>query len=272
MATQCTSTRLAASIALLLSLLLGSTLVHSETLTIATGDWPPYVSPQLKHYGVTARIVKEAFEMSGDKVVFQFFPWKRAMLMSEKGLLDGTFPWSHKPEWATHHYYSQAIDENGYVFFYLKSRRFNWQTLKDLRNLTIGGTNSYNYGKEFLDTSKNGIYSIEWIHSDELNWHKLMAGRIDLFPNDVAVGYAQLYDLFPSEQVNKITHHPLPLKPLTNLHILFSKADPEALERQQRFDIALQQLKESGKYEQYHRESREGKYRLVSKEIQEQGL
>ncbi|OZG75515.1 amino acid ABC transporter substrate-binding protein [Hahella sp. CCB-MM4] len=256
----------------LLSFFLSALPAKAETLTIATGDWPPYISPQLKHYGVTARIVREAFETAGDEVVFQFFPWKRTILMSEQGLVDGSFAWSHKPEREAHHLYSNAIGEYGYVFFHLKSKPFEWQKLKDLRGLTIGGTNSYNYGAEFVTAAERGEFKIEWVHSDELNWRKLLAGRIDIFPSDVEAGYAQLRDIFPSEKANKITHNPHPLKPLTTMHMLFSKLKPESPERLKRFNRGLKQLKDSGKYTQYLKESREGLYRLVSEEVLEEGL
>ncbi|MBU6953063.1 ABC transporter substrate-binding protein [Hahella sp. HN01] len=260
------------ALAALYSLFLIAAPVASETLTVATGDWPPYVSPQLKHYGVTARIVKEAFEAAGDKVVFQFFPWKRTLLMSEEGLADASFPWSHKPEREAHHYYSDSIGRYGYVFFHLKTTSFEWRELSDLRSLKVGGTNSYNYGEDFVSASKDGLFEIEWVHSDELNWRKLLAGRLDIFPSDVEAGYAELRDLFPAEQANRVTHHPHPLKPLTTMHLLFSMEKPESVERLKRFNAGLQQLHAEGKIEQYLRESREGQYRLVSEEVREEGL
>ena len=40
-----------------------------ETIRIAIGEWPPYTSKELKHYGVVSRIVAETFALEGVKVV-----------------------------------------------------------------------------------------------------------------------------------------------------------------------------------------------------------
>ncbi|MDX1757524.1 MAG: transporter substrate-binding domain-containing protein [Marinobacter sp.] len=241
--------------------------VRAETLVVATGEWPPYVSPQLKHYGVTARIVREAFELAGYDVEFQFYPWARVILMSEQGLVDASFPWSHKPEREKHHLYSDAIGEYGYVFFHLKSTPFDWDSLDDLRGWVIGATRSYNYGAEFLAGAESGRYEVDWATSDKLNWRKLFAGRIDVFPNDLDAGFASLNDLFPPEDVERVAYHPVPLKTMTSMHLLFSKQHPQSADRLQRFNAGLRQLIEEGKLERYWQESRQGLYDLVSDEV-----
>ncbi|MGI0115826.1 substrate-binding periplasmic protein [Zooshikella sp. RANM57] len=258
--------------AVLVLLMIMPVSVLAETLVIATGDWPPYVSTQLKYYGVTARIVKEAFEFSGDKVVFHFFPWSRVLKMSERGEMDASFPWSHKPEREQHHLYSDSIGEYGYVFFHLKQTDFDWESMNDLKLFVIGGTNSYNYGEAFLSASKEGIIKVEWVYSDELNWRKLLVKRIDLFPSDIEAGYAKLRELFSNKDVSRVTHHPQPLKPLTSMHLLFPKIKPESKERLRRFNKGIAHLRETGKFDLYLIESREGKYELVGDDIRKSGL
>src|SRR5690606_13605971 len=149
-------------------------------------------------------IVRDAFREAGYEVELRYFPWPRALLAGEKGQVDGTFVWSHKPEREANFLYSDAVGEYGYVFFHLKSTPFDWRSLDDLYRFKIGGTTSYNYGEEFLQAGQDGRLSLEWVSSDELNWRKLMAGRIDLFPQDIFVGYAQLADLFPSKQAGRV--------------------------------------------------------------------
>ncbi|MCH8499592.1 MAG: transporter substrate-binding domain-containing protein [Marinobacter sp.] len=251
---------------------LAAPIAKSENLLLGTGEWPPYVSTELKHYGVTSRIVKEAFEAGGDQVVLKFFPWARALMMSEQGLVSATFPWSHQAERAVHHLYSDSIGLYGYVFFHLHTTRFDWTALEDLQEVRIGGTASYNYGDEFYQAVDNGVLTVEWVHSDELNWRKLLAGRIDVFPADIENGYATLRSLFPDSDVRKITHHPLPLKPLTSMHVLFPRNHPESHARRDRFNKGLRQLAEAGKLEEYLHESRQGLYQLVPDEITKLGL
>ncbi|MBU2714317.1 hypothetical protein KCG35_25035, partial [Zooshikella sp. WH53] len=33
----------------------------SGVVRVATGEWPPYISKNLKHYGVVSHVIKEAF-------------------------------------------------------------------------------------------------------------------------------------------------------------------------------------------------------------------
>lgn len=234
-----------------------ATPLRGENLVIATGEWPPYVSSSLAHDGVTARIVRAAFEAVGDTVEFKFYPWSRTLLVSETGEVDASFPWSHSVEREVGHLYSDPIGEYGYVFFHLKTTPFSWQRLEDLKGLTIGTTYSYNYGDEFIEGAERGLYRIEWVTSDELNWRKLMAGRIDLFPSDREAGYAELRELFPDDSRFKVTHHPLPLKPMTSMHLLFPKDIPESVQRLERFNAGLRMLTEDGRIERYLQESRQ---------------
>lgn len=227
---------------------------HAENLVIATGEWPPYVSRDLEHDGMTARIVRDAFEAVGDTVEFRFYPWSRTLLVSEEGDVDASFPWSHSAEREEQYLYSDPIGEYGYVFFHLKATPFSWNRLEDLEGLTIGATYSYNYGDAFIEGAEQGLYQIEWVSADELNWRKLMAGRIDLFPSDREAGYAALRELFPDDSRLKITHHPTPLKPTTSIHLLFPRQIPESVPRLERFNDGLRMLVEDGRMERYLQE------------------
>lgn len=260
------------AVAALWALGLGPAAVQGETLTLASGDWPPYVSTQLQHDGLTARIVRAAFARAGMEVDVRFFPWPRAMLAAERGQVDATFVWSHKPERDEKFLFSDSVGQYGYVLFYPKAAPFEWHSLADLAGRRIGGTLSYNYGDEFLQADKDGQLRVEWVHSDELNWRKLMAGRIDTFPQDLHVGYAQLADLFPADEAARITHHPTPLKPLTSMHVLFPKKLAQSSQRLQKFNEGLRQLQAEGTIERYLQEFRETGYRVVTDEVIEDAL
>lgn len=241
-------------------------LADAEQLIVATGDWPPYVSKNLKHHGITAHITTEAFKLVGDDVTLKYYPWKRALLVSKNGLVDASFPWSHKPEREVDHLYSDPIGDYGYVIFHLKKTPFQWQSLKDLKSYRIGATSSYNYGDAFIAAGKSGELNIAWSHSDEINWKMLVRGRIDLFPSDREAGYAKLQEIFQRDAVELVTHHRKPLKPLTTMHLLFPKDNPKSEARLQRFNRGLAMLRESGKMEEYLSELNRGQYELPSSE------
>ena len=56
-----------------------------DVITISSGEWPPYISQQLPHYGVTSQIVSEAFEQVGVTVKYEFLPWSRAIEAARAG-------------------------------------------------------------------------------------------------------------------------------------------------------------------------------------------
>ncbi len=59
-------------IVLIFSILLGFSCsgFTEETIRLTNGEWIPFLSEDLKHYGVISRIVKEAFALEGMKVEY----------------------------------------------------------------------------------------------------------------------------------------------------------------------------------------------------------
>ena len=91
---------------LLIVLLLTSYLAVAEKITLANGEWAPYLSENLKHYGYISRIVKEAFEEEGYEVEYVFLPWKRSE--REKTLyLHIVCPSGSALHFANHKFYNQ---------------------------------------------------------------------------------------------------------------------------------------------------------------------
>jgi len=230
-----------------------------EVVRLTNGDWAPYYSKKLKHYGVASRIVKEAFALEGVRVEYGFFPWKRGFKMAEAGKWDGAVAWNKTPEREKFFYFSDVLWESGWVFFHLKSYPFDWNSLDDLKNVKIGGTLEYIYTVEFLAAEQEGRLKVDRVTTDEQNFRKLLSGRIRIFPQLTDVGFYQLQQLFKPETVKLFTHHP---KPLGTHHdyVLLSKK----IERNKRlitlFNKGLKKLKDSGKHKQFFDESRRGEY------------
>ncbi len=135
---------------------ISTTAFSEETIRLASGEWSPYQSENLKHYGVASRIVTQAFSLSGIRVEYSYFPWKRSYKYAETGTWDGTFLWFDTPERRKSFYVSDPIVDIQYVFFHLKSYSFDWKSIDDLRGIEIGGTLEYNYGEAFQGAEKEG--------------------------------------------------------------------------------------------------------------------
>ena len=122
-------------------------IMTGEVFRLASGEWTPFTSINLKHYGVSNHIVKEAFRLVGVKVEFGFFPWKRSLEYVKNGTWDGTGYWSPNTEWEEILYASDPMGEIKFVFFHRKDNSFDWKSVDDLikNKITIGLTLGYNY-------------------------------------------------------------------------------------------------------------------------------
>ncbi len=224
-----------------------------ETIRLASGEWPPYQSQYLKHAGVISRIVSEAFALEGIKVEFGYFPWKRSLLLAESGRWHGTFVWFDTVERREKFYISDSVIDIQYVFFHKKTFQFNWQNMDDLKDLRIGATIGYDYGKSFQHAEANKNTRVIRRPSDKENFLRLNNDLIHIFPCDIAVGYEILRKEYGPAAKELFTHHPLPVKSAPH-HLLLSRKDINNKERMVKFNRGLKMLLENGKYQQYFSE------------------
>lgn len=235
------------------------TVKATETIRLTTGEWPPYLSEELKHYGFVSHIVKEAFELEGIKVEYIFRPWKRAYKDALVGKYDGSVVWSKNPERERSFYYSDVVVTGQSVFFHLKSYSFDWQGPEDLVGLNIGGTLGYKY--DLLETlEEKGKIKIHRVATDQQNYGMLLLERIDIFQQDLDAGYDWLQDNLLKSEIARFTHHPKAIVN-DNYHLILSRNLPENERLITLFNRGLKRLKESGKYQQYISDSRQGLYK-----------
>lgn len=242
-------------------LLLGLSAYANEQpeLKISVGDWPPYLSSDLKHNGVIAHLISDLLADEGYHVTFQFLPWPRAYSSAAAGRFDATAVWMHKAEREADFIFSAPLLNEEFVFFHLKSLPFDWNSFDDLTGMTLGGGLEYSYGPQFDAFLAEGKVKIERVSNDQQNFEKLLKERVVLYPQEMNVGYAALRSHFSPEDRAKITHHPKPL--LVNLSYLMLpkslEGSPALLER---FNKRLQQYRDSGRYQRYFDDLQQGKY------------
>ncbi len=168
--------------------------------------------------------------------------------MTRRGQYDALVGWVWTKERETIFYYSDAIFEAPLVFFHHKKFNFEWQTMRDLKGITIGTVLKNYYGPEFQKASDAGILTIQPVAMEKFNFRKLLAHRIKLFPLNQYSGYYILKNDYPPEEAAKIIHHPSPLK-TSVYHVLFSKALSTNKRLVESFNKGLRQLRKSGEYE-----------------------
>jgi len=233
--------------------------IEQPELRISVGDWPPYLSSELKHNGVIAHLISDILADEGYRVTFQFLPWPRAYTAAAAGRFDGTAVWMHKAERETDFYFSEPLLDEQFVFFHLKSLPFDWQRFDDLTGMTIGGGLEYSYGPQFDAFLAKNTVKMERVSTDMQNFEKLLKERVVLYPQEMNVGYAALRSHFSASDQAKITHHPNPL--LSNYSFLLlprSLASSPAL--MARFNQRLAYYRKSGRYDRYFADLNQGKY------------
>jgi polar amino acid transport system substrate-binding protein len=225
-------------------------------VTLTNGEWLPYMSEHASHQGAVSRIVREAFALEGVQVKYVFRPWKRALVEAERGEVNGSIIWSTGATGSERErlfLFSDVVIEGSTVFFHLKNVAFDWNTYADLEHVSIGGTAGY----EYLFEGPN--IKIDRAVSDEVNFHKLLAGRFTVFPSDLYGGLAVLKGHFKPDEVARVTYHPKPYD-VTRYHLIMSRKVKENAHYLELFNRGLKRLRESGKYAQYIDAMQRGDY------------
>ncbi len=213
-----------------------------DKIRITTGEYSPFSSEKLEHYGVIAQIIKEAFALEDIEVEFGFFPWGRAYDLAKEGDWDASSFWVFSQKRAKDFMLSAPIVNSYTVFYHLKSFKFDWKTMDDLKDIDIGATIEYFYGEDFKKAEESKKINVERVPSDKINYRKLLNSRIQIFPIDRYVGADLLRTDFTPEEQKLITFHPKPLI-LQEYYLLFSRKAAENKKRLELFNKGLKRLK-----------------------------
>lgn len=237
----------------------------TKTLVLGNGEWEPFQSEHLRFNGVVSRIVSESFASQDIATEFIFYPWKRNFELAKRGKLAGTFVWSKTEDRERDFLFSDVVMRDFPVLFFRSDNPpdawepGNWTSLKGLR---IGATIGYTYLADFASFEEKSLIKVERVASDELNFRKLIMGRIDVYPATLESGYGILNSYFLDEEVAELSYAPLmpPGYEGVGYSLIIGKSYPGAAELIKSFNAGLRYLKEQGLYDRYFEESRAGLY------------
>lgn len=232
----------------------------TDTISIATLEYAPFTGKGLKFNGFVNHVIAEAFKRRGYAVKFTYLPWKRAVTETKNGHYSAlSYVYSSKDR-EKDFYLSDSISDEKIVFFHLKSNPVkDWEVLYDLKNYKLGATRGYTYTHEFWQAVKSQRLKVEVTESDEQNFKKLFAGRIDLFPTGLANGYSILRKEFPISKFRSVTYHPRPLSETAG-HLAFPMSRQNSANLRQLFNAGLAELKQAGLYDKFVKDLLDGKY------------
>lgn len=221
---------------------------RAETLRIATGELPPYASAARPDQGLSLHIVRQAFAKVGVQVEYVFLPWTRAHVEALDGKWDATAAWGRNVERDKGFLISDNVLTEQWQILYRSDRSFAWNSLQDLKGLRIGTVADYTYTPEFWRMVKDGSLQADVAPDDVSNLNKLLAGRVDVVPQDRNVACDLLGAKFTGEQPHRVRAHPKLFVPDFTTHLMMSEKRPESARRMQAFNRGLKALRQSGEY------------------------
>lgn len=209
--------------------LLGASGLHAKTIKIGTDRWPPHEDIFNKEApGLCTEVVRNVFQKMNLEITITQYPWARAVDHVFKGKNDALFCALYTEERAEHCYFpEEPITTLKYLLFIKKSNkeRLPFRTYDDLIGKRIGVVRAFAYPDEFWKFIKKHK-NYQEVESDDLNFNKLMTGRIDYAIADYANGTLLMKKLGLTDKIE-----PLMSKVIqeSELYIIFSKktTDPD---------------------------------------------
>jgi polar amino acid transport system substrate-binding protein len=144
-------------------------------------DWQPYAGATLPEQGAAAAVVKAAFQAVDYSVDVDFYPWARAVHLTESANeYDGIFPVYYSAVRARWLNCSTSIGRSPLGFAERSKAPVAWATLDDLHAYKIGVVRDYVNTERFDSMVAAGRIAVDVVSSDTQNLQKLAHGRIDL--------------------------------------------------------------------------------------------
>ncbi len=224
---------------------------QNSVLPLAIEHFPPFEFEQDDGtiVGFDTEIVQQVLEEIGYKVEISVLPWSRALAFAKSGDVAGIYSLTWSEERAGFLHFSEPISTVKDVFFKLKSKPIQWQTLDHLTNYRLGISRGYNYAPEFMKAVEAKFFTdIDILAGKQLeltHLHRLKAERVDLVLCEISV--CQYLIKTHAPKFNMIDYIDRPLGSIRSYHIGFSKQWPNSDQIVRDFNKALVRFIEEGK-------------------------
>ncbi len=227
------------SIILLFFIMLIPVCATCQTLTVATGEWAPYVSSEMENKGFITQILTRVFEVMNAKAEYVFYPWRRCYDSVATGKVWAAFPYSYTEERAKKVYYSDKLSYSITRFFVYKNQKIKkYNTPEDLHQYRVGGVLGYFYESAFNRLN----IDVDYVSSEGAALEKLVMGRTQLLPLNELVGWYLIGEKFPDKRNDfRVLEKPYSTD---DLHLIVSRNYPGSEKLLEQFNQALRYVKD----------------------------
>ncbi len=145
------------------------------------GNWPPFTLERsgVARQGLSLALLHELGQRAGFQPRLELFPMKRVLIEIAEGRHDGVSVISRNPEREALLVFSEPLFQKlGYVYFRSGESR-PWARYPDFKGLKLGVTRGHNLGDELDRAIQAEGLAVDVGGSDEQNFIKLIAGRVD---------------------------------------------------------------------------------------------
>jgi polar amino acid transport system substrate-binding protein len=227
--------------------------IASETITVSTGDWLPYVGLKGSDPpGYVIELVREIFTKAGYQVMVNDLPYERALAYLKDGRVDlvtAAFA-EDLPSPGIAIFPDEEVGRLQRAFFVKKGEKWHYTGQTSLSQIKLGLVTGEVYPeiKTYLDQrpKPNRIEYVSGVDGYRRNVLKLLAGRIDAMleiPEVVEFYAAQLHSLSEIRQAGRIGK-------LRKLWVAFSTHNPNARRYAKLFSEGIITMRKSGELQE----------------------
>lgn len=210
-----------------------------KIVNMACGTFPPYKINNAERPGIDVEVMKAAWSAVGKKSSFQFFPWKRAVILTTNGSVDGLCGCSYRPEREQKFRFSDIMGHHSQgIFIKTKNKEISIKSVADLNGLSIATVRGYAIQKE-LDAS--GIKNVGVLDHKQLV-SMLLNDRVDAVYAYRDVFYYNLNKLNSSSQIRYFELNSQPY------YVCISRAIPNSKDITTNLNQGLRIIRYTGEY------------------------
>ncbi|WP_171013674.1 transporter substrate-binding domain-containing protein [Chitinivorax sp. B] len=216
-------------------------------VTIATGDYPPYVHNTSPPTGLLIELVTAVFRDSVYRPKWIITSWPRVEASVQNGQAFGGMPYRRTPEREQIYNYSSPLYRGGASIFSLRGRlpAFNPKAPSDLIPYRVATPRGYWFEPEFRRAGVEMYYSNDEVHSFQLLQRKLA----DIVVLDTLHGIHLINKHF-SDHPQQFSWSPGLPEDNQNVdnYMIISRRYPNASAILKQLNDGLQKLRDNGEY------------------------